>query len=135
MSTKVVNILVLALVKINSSKVKQDQLVKIEQLQVVIQEEETTKVLIQSKAFRIMLAQTNHQIRQSINLLVAICTIITISMFLQQIFPNNNQLLATKRQNKLNQIRIQNLQVIINKSNQLKEMGVNKIQLFNKIMR
>lgn len=101
----------------------------------VIQEEETTKVLIQSKAFSIMLAQTNHQIRQSINLLVAICTIITISMFLQQIFPNNNQLLATKRQNKLNQIRIQNLQVIINKSNQLKEMGVNKIQLFNKIMR
>lgn len=135
MSTKVVNILVLALVKINSSKVKLDQLVKIEQLQVVIQEEETTKVLIQSKAFSIMLAQTNHQIRQSINLLVAICTIITISMFLQQIFPNNNQLLATKRQNKLNQIRIQNLQVIINKSNQLKEMGVNKIQLFNKIMR
>ena len=135
MSTKVVNILVLALVKINSSKVKLDQLVKIEQLQVVIQEEETTKVLIQSKAFSIMLAQTNHQIRQSINLLVAICTIITISMFLQQIFPNNNQLLATKRQNKLNQIRIQNLQVIINKSNQLKEMGVNKTQLFNKIMR
>lgn len=101
----------------------------------VIQEEETTKVLIQYKVFSIMLVQINHQIRQSINQLVAICIIITISMFQLQIFPSNNQLLVAKRRNKLNQIRVQNLQAIINKSNQLEEMGVIKTKMLNKIIR
>jgi hypothetical protein len=55
-------------------------------------------------------------------------------MFLLQIFPSNNQLLVAKRQNKANQVRAQNLQAIINKSNQSKEMEVIKIRMFNKIM-
>lgn len=134
MSTKVVNIFVLVLVKINCNKVKLDLLVKIELFQAVIQEEETTKGLIQSKVFSIMSVQTNHQIRQSINLLVVICTITTISMFLQQIIPSNNQLLVAKRLNKLNQIRVQNLLAIINKNNQLEEMEVIKPRTLNKIL-
>jgi len=134
MSTKVVNIFVLVLVKINCNKVKLDLLVKIELFQAVIQEEETTKGLIQYKVFSIMSVQTNHQIRQSINLLVVICTITTILMFLLQIILSNNQLLVAKRLNKLNQIRAQNLLAIINKNNQLEEMEVIKTRMLNKIL-
>jgi hypothetical protein len=134
MSTKVVNIFVLVLVKINCNKVKLDLLVKIELFQAVIQEEETTKGLIQYKVFSIMSVQTNHQIRQSINLLVVICTITTILMFLLQIILSNNQLLVVKRLNKLNQIRAQNLLAIINKNNQLEEMEVIKTRMLNKIL-
>jgi hypothetical protein len=81
-----------------------------------------------------MLVQTNLQIRQSINLPEVIYIIITILMFLLQILLNSNQLLVAKKQNKLNQIKVQNLQAIINKNNQLEKMGVIKTKILNKIL-
>jgi hypothetical protein len=56
-------------------------------------------------------------------------------MFLLQIFLSNNQLLVAKKLNKLNLIKVQNLQAIINKSNQLEKTGVIKTKILNKILR